>query len=153
MKYLPKEKLELPPKDDVQNDEPSNPEAEDNKNAASTLKMFEERGYLDIKEGIEYAGSEEMYISVLQFFLNSIDDKTAEIRDFYNNKDWKNYQTKVHALKSSAKVIGAEELSNRARALELASKDGDMVYIREHTGDVLAFFGSYKEKLKSIIEE
>ena len=44
--------------------------------------------------------------------------------------------------------IPAEELSNRARALELAAKDKDYDYIREHTGDVLAFYKSYREKIR-----
>ena len=120
---------------------------------AARLNGFEEKGILDVREGIEYAGSEEMYMTVLQFFLNTIDAKSDEIRGYYDNEDWENYQTKVHALKSSAKVVGAQELSDRARSLELAAKDGDLDYIREHTGDVLAFFGSYKEKLKSIRDE
>ena len=61
----------------------------------------------------------------------------------YNLRSWRK-------LKSSAKVIGAEELSNRARALELAATSGDLTYIHEHTGDVLSFYGSYKKKLEGI---
>ena len=119
---------------------------------ADILSLIEERGYLDVREGVEYSGTKEMYLQMLKFFVMSIDDKIDEIRGYYNEEDWSNYMTKVHGLKSSAKVIGAEELSNRARALELAAQDGDITYIREHTGDVLAFFGSYKEKLKGLRE-
>ncbi|MBQ7677016.1 MAG: response regulator, partial [Lachnospiraceae bacterium] len=79
--------------------------------------IFEEKGYLNIRDGIEYAGSEEMYRNVLKFFLDTIDAKCDEIRGYYDSGDWENYQTKVHALKSSAKVVGAEELSDRARSL------------------------------------
>ncbi|MBR1627851.1 MAG: response regulator, partial [Lachnospiraceae bacterium] len=114
------------------------------------LNRFEEKGFLDVKEGIEYAGSAEMYLQVLKFFVKTIDDRSEEIRAFYEEGDWTDFTTKVHALKSSARTIGAAELSNRARALELAAKDGDLVYIREHTGEVLAFYGSYKEKLKGL---
>ena len=115
------------------------------------LDLFEEKGYLDVKEGIEYAGSREMYLMALKFFLNTVDAKSDEIRRYYDEQNWKDYQVKVHALKSTAKTVGAMELSNRARALELAAENGDLEYIMEHTGDVLAFFGSYKEKLKDIV--
>lgn len=141
--YLPKEKVEL-------NDTPVQESAN---YSDSRLAGYEEMGILDIKEGIEYAGNEELYLNVLKFFVKSIDDKSNEIREYYNDEDWENYQTKVHALKSSAKVVGANELSERAKALELAAKDGDLRYIREHTGDVLTFFGSYKEKMKNILEQ
>ena len=154
MKYIPEDKLVPVGQANAPQQEPSQDSQElaqqDAPQEADSLDRIEEKGYLDVKEGIEYAGTREMYRTVLQFFVNSIDGKIEEIRGYYQAEDWENYRTKVHALKSSAKVIGADELSNRARALELAVNNEDIVYIREHTGDVLAFYGSYKEKLKGI---
>lgn len=112
------------------------------------LAALEETGYFNVHEGIEFAGSVEMYRKVLSFFNETIEAKSEEIRRYYEAGDWEDYQTKVHALKSSAKTVGAEELSNRARALELAAKDEDYDYIREHTGSVLTFYGSYRKKIR-----
>ncbi len=112
------------------------------------LAALEENGYLNVREGIEYAGSMGMYRRLLHLFVDTLDEKSEEIRTHYEKANWPDYQTKVHALKSSAKIMGAEELSNRARALELAAKDKDYDYIREHTGDVLAFYKSYREKIR-----
>ena len=151
VEYLPKEKVQLVDSAETDgaavDDETSKPEPTEED---ILLNHFEEKGFLDVKEGIEYSGSKMMYHMTLKVFVQAIDEKIAEIRDYYNRQDWENYRTKVHALKSSSKIIGASELSNRFRALELAVNDGDIVYIREHTGDVLAFYGSYKEKLKGI---
>ncbi len=112
------------------------------------LANLEEKGYLDIQEGIGYAGSEDMYIEVLKFFAATIDEKSEEIRNYYEAKDWKNFKTKVHALKSTAKAVGAEELSDKARALEMVAGNDNEDYIDEHIGDLLSLFGSYKDKLK-----
>ncbi len=146
IKYLDEDKVTLAENVNVDNTEENAQELDE----MGMLRLFEEKGYLDIKEGIGYAGSAEMYVNVIKFFVSSIDAKSEEIRKYYNEGDWDNYVAKVHALKSSARVIGADELSNRARYLELAGNDRDFAYIREHTGDVLAFYGSYKEKLKGI---
>ena len=146
IKYLDEDKVTLAENVNVDNTEENAQELDE----MGMLRLFEEKGYLDIKEGIGYAGSAEMYVNVIKFFDSSIDAKSEEIRKYYNEGDWDNYVAKVHALKSSARVIGADELSNRARYLELAGNDRDFAYIREHTGDVLAFYGSYKEKLKGI---
>ena len=142
MKYLPQEKIV-----------PSGASRSEIAEGNPALTTLEEKGYLDVKEGIEYAGDIDLYLVALRFFFNTIDDRIDEIRRYYRDEDWENYQTKVHALKSSARTIGAGELSNRARALELAVKEEDMVYVREHTGDVLAFYGSYKKKLQEAITE
>lgn len=138
-RYIPEEKLHFGSEDDG---------ALDEHELLPVLEKIEESGYLDVKEGIEYAGSQEMYVDVLRFFLNTIDDKSDEIRRYYDEENWEDYQTKVHALKSSARVIGADELSNRAKSLELAAKEGNLDYIREYNGDLLTFFGSYKNKIR-----
>ncbi|MBQ9632538.1 MAG: response regulator [Lachnospiraceae bacterium] len=149
LKFLPAEKINL----EIDKQELASVEqqdAVDRQGGGDILDVFEEKDFLDVQEGIGYSGSREGYMALLKFFVNTIDDKSDEIRQYYNHEDWENFRTKVHGLKSSARVIGAVELSNRARALELACNDNDLTYIREHVGDVLAFYGSYKEKLKGI---
>ena len=136
IKYLPPEKVHR-----------TKPVTQTNASMPPVLKRIEENGYLDTAEGVSYAGGLELYMATLKFFIQSIEAKSSEIRKYYEEEDWDNYKIKVHALKSTSKIIGAMELSNRARALELASTAGDIDYIREHTGDVLAFYRSYLKKV------
>ena len=107
---------------------------------------------LNVKFGIEHCGTEEAYLDVLEVFANSITSAATEIQHYYDTSDWKNYTTKVHALKSTAKVIGAEELSERAKRQEDA---GNQNYIEEiklnHTA-LLELYTSYAEKLKPLIK-
>ncbi|MBR0163289.1 MAG: response regulator [Lachnospiraceae bacterium] len=55
---------------------------------------------------------------ILRRFYDTIEDNAAEIERFYEEEDYENYTIKVHALKSSALLIGEEALSKDAAYLE-----------------------------------
>lgn len=50
----------------------------------------------------------------------------------YESGDWAAYAVKVHALKSTSLTIGAKELSDQAKELELAGKSQDEDFIRKN---------------------
>ena len=56
---------------------------------------------------------------------------------------------KAHALKSTSLTIGAEELSEKARALEQAGRNGDTEYIRQNHSELLE---AYDKVCRSIQE-
>lgn len=100
------------------------------------------------KDGITYCGSKEAYISVLNIFHETAEDKANEIRNAYEEKDWDNFTIKVHALKSSARVIGAKELSQAAKELEDAGKNRDIDVIERDVDSLLEDYMQLNEKLK-----
>lgn len=102
---------------------------------------------LDTKTGLKYCGSAADYLEALRLFQKSADQKADEIEQFFKEKDWKNFTTKVHALKSSAHIIGAVELSERAKRLEDA---GDRIYIEEIKKDTPALLELYRACAKAL---
>ncbi len=87
---------------------------------------------INIDKGMMYTGGDkEVYIDVLKSYT----DKGAEYRQSLNKRfkeeDWKNYIIEVHALKSSSLSIGSGKLSELAKTLELAGKEGDYELIRK----------------------
>lgn len=102
---------------------------------------------LDTVKGIEYCGSENGYLDALIVFAESIVPNTKEIAQFYETENWKDFTTKVHALKSTSRIIGANELSERAKALEAAGDSGDIETIRNDTDDLLQLYLAYAFKL------
>lgn len=99
-------------------------------------KLVDRLTFLDTESGIQYcAQSEEVYEKVLHSYVDS--DKTEEIEQYYQDKDWKNYQVLVHALKSKSLSIGAQELAEDARALEAAAREDRTDYIMEHHAEVM----------------
>lgn len=108
---------------------------------------------LNIDAAIANSGSEEAFRSVLKIFRDSIPDKHAELESCYSSEDWKNYTIKIHALKSSARLIGALELGDKAELLESAGKDGDIQFIREHHTSAMEDYLSLEEALAVVFEE
>ena len=67
----------------------------------------------------------------------------------YRNKDLKNYEIRVHALKSTSKTIGALELSEKAKTLEYAAKEGNTALLEAENDGMLK---AYEEQVKNIEE-
>ncbi len=141
VKYLPDEKVL--PADESENTEP----IEDIKLPEWLTKV---EG-LDINAGVENCGSAEAYLDALTVFAESIIPAAGLIENYYKSEDWKNYTTKVHALKSTAKVVGAAELSEKAKRLEDAGNSGYVNEIRQDTEPLLQLYRSYAKKLESLI--
>ena len=99
------------------------------------------------------SGSVEAYLPLLKIFYSSMDEKAAEIESFYAAGDYANYTIKVHALKSSARIIGAVAFGEDAQLLENAGKAEDVEYIREHHAAFMETFESFKEPLAKIFEK
>ena len=82
---------------------------------------------IDVKVGLsKTGGGVENYIEILNIFLKDGAKKLVEIKNSLKSNDIKFYTTCIHALKSALASIGATELSDIAKALELAGKSGDI---------------------------
>ena len=108
---------------------------------------------IDVKMGIENCGDEEGLLSALEIFYESIPEKSREIRGYYDSGDIENYTIKVHALKSSARIIGALSLSLQAGDLENAGNAGYIGFIREHHGEMIELYEGYVEILKDLFKK
>lgn len=100
------------------------------------------------RKGLQYCGgNEEDYKEILQVYLSTGLQKIREIRETYKKEDWKNYTILVHALKSTSTGIGATELGEMAKELELAGKEENISYIQAHHREVMH---EYEEVLLEI---
>lgn len=108
---------------------------------------------LDLQAGLQHCGSASDYLDALTVFAQSIDSGATEIQRFYDLKDWDNYTTKVHALKSTARVIGAGELSEKARRLEDAGNNGYCDEICTNTGALLALYRRFEQELAPLLPQ
>ena len=108
----------------------------------------EESSRINRRKGIQYCGgNEEDYKEILQVHLSTGLQKIREIREKYKEEDWKNYTILVHALKSTSIGIGATDLGERAKQLELAGKEENISYIQAHHKEVMH---EYEEVLLEI---
>ncbi len=93
---------------------------------ANRNKSENDNGLISVSKGLGYTGNnEETYYEILSVYVRKGEEKRVQINSFAEKEDWKNYIIEVHALKSTSLSIGAVELSELAKKLELAGKAGD----------------------------
>ena len=108
---------------------------------------------IDVSEGIKNGGSPEGFMSILTVFYRTSGANADELEKLFEDGDIENYTIRVHALKSSARVVGAKRLSEMALKLEEAGKKNDADYIAENTGDMLSLYRTLSDSLKPIEPE
>ncbi|WP_407399027.1 ATP-binding protein [Anaerovibrio sp.] len=108
---------------------------------------------LDTESGIKHCGSVEAYLSALTVFAESLRGTAEEIQRFFDEKECSNYTTKVHALKSTARVAGLAELSERARRLEDAGNNGYLEELSTDTPILIALCQEYARALSPLTEK
>ena len=142
LKYLPEDKVEL-----TGEDVPSDMHTAD---IPDWLKKNRE---LNIKLGLELCGNAEIYMDTVVRFERHAAETMQTISMSLSEGRMDTFVTKVHALKSSAKLIGAERLSALAAELEEAGDDGNMDYIVQHMGPMMSLFGELRESLSPLLRQ
>ena len=89
--------------------------------------------------------SKEFFVEMAGEFINS--DKTADLNAALTAQDLKAYRVASHALKSTALVIGAVKLSDKAKAQEFVAKDGRLDEVKRNHDDLLATYKTVREEL------
>lgn len=140
--YLPKEYIQPPTKSYFGK---SNRRKSDRRQgAASPL--------LDIDKCISYiGGNEEAYGEILSIFARESEEKIELIKTLFEQGDLKNYKIEVHALKSSSLNIGAVELSELAKELEAAGKEGNLDGAEEKHNELLRLYTEVVEAARKYL--
>ena len=101
--------------------------------------------------GLKYCvDDEEFYKSLLIQFASESAEKIESMKAYYGKKDWHNYEILVHALKSTSKMIGAVDLSEEAKALEMAAKATDEEFITANHEQALMDYGRICGEIKAL---
>ena len=114
------------------------------------MQMLRNAG-IDPEKGMEYCLNDtELYKAVLEEFVNDSKEKKKELEEFFGKADWENYIIRIHSVKSSARMIGAISVSDRAKALESAAKENDIVYLNDIYPQFLKEYLELAEAIGSI---
>ncbi len=136
--YLPKEKVKLE-KDSEEKDE------NDKGKLPDWLDNVEG---IDKREGIKNCGSSDLYLNALESFVNAAEENHNKIEKYFKSEAIADYTIKVHALKSSARIIGAMELSKLAESMEKAGDAKNFDAIKMGTPRLMSMYMNIFEGLK-----
>jgi signal transduction histidine kinase/CheY-like chemotaxis protein len=143
IKYLPKEKVFL---------------AKDGEDkAGGDAKEIPEFMYsvtgLNVEEGIRKLGDAAIYIDTAKTYQETVESTAAAIEDYWEKRDITNVTTKVHAIKSTSRLIGALELSDAAMALEDAGRGNDVETLEAGLPKLIADYRKLGEELAPLTQK
>ena len=144
VRYLPENKVKRI-REDVDSDE----DRHENK-LPDFLYGIEE---LSTDTGITNNGSAAAYIETLSVFAKNAPKYVQEIENFWDSDDIENATIKIHALKSTVRIIGATELGELAQELEDAGKDKDRTLLEEKLPVLLERSKKLGDDLSPLTEE
>ncbi|MCR5177186.1 MAG: response regulator [Anaerovibrio sp.] len=121
IEYLPEAKVTLLNQEDMTS-EPGVQTVESQSILPEFLLQIDE---IDLKAGTVNNGDEESYLEALKIYASMADKYVTEISQFMDNGDVENATIKIHALKSTSRIIGAAAIGDLAQHLEDAGKTGD----------------------------
>ncbi|MBQ7359200.1 MAG: response regulator [Lachnospiraceae bacterium] len=106
---------------------------------------------IDVQAGIANCMNEKLFRELLRDFHGLIEEKSNRIERFLEERDIRNFTIEVHAMKSSARMIGALELSDRFKALEELGIIENVSLINQLAPGVLQSYRKYRDLLKPFV--
>ena len=107
---------------------------------------------INTSAGLKYTSEDEdFYCEILMDFATKQEEKAADILSDYEKNDIHDYGIKVHALKSVAKTIGADELSAMALEQEMAAKSDNTEAIENGYQALLETYAKVAKLIKEVV--
>ena len=101
---------------------------------------------LDTATGLAYCMNDQrFYKEMLDEYVKSA--KIVELKEYFEKGDFEYYRITVHAIKSTSLTIGATKVSEDAKALEMACKENNLDFVKQHHD---AFMEEYKSLIRVI---
>ncbi len=150
LKYLPADKIESAGKDVPEESTDDTAQAE---NAPVMPEWLLAIDAIDTAEGVRHCGDSEIYLETLTVYAESASDGADEIAKLWGERDIPGVTVKVHALKSTSRVIGAMKLGDFAEKLEKAGNDGDTETLEANMDDLIAQYRALGEALSPLVSD
>ena len=142
-KFLPKELV----KSVAKNSAVESANAENEKPAVQSSTKLSD--FLDETTGLAYCmNDQKFYKEMLGEYVSA--DKTEELMEAFSKEDFEYYRITVHAVKSTSLTIGAIKVSEDAKALEMACKEGNLDFVKQSHE---AFVQEYKVLIQALRAE
>lgn len=123
-------------------------EVEKESESAVEVEILPEIEGLNVAEGIANSGSKELFLQLLGDFYKLIDMKSVKMEKCLADGLIRDYTIEVHALKNTARMIGAMELSAQCYYLEQCGNAENISVLEQDTPKMLELYRSYKDILR-----
>ncbi len=105
------------------------------------------------EEGLAYCADDpEFYEEMLGEYLEESRVRMEEMQSFLISNNWSQYAICAHSLKNTSRMIGAVQVSELARELELAGKEEKKDLILEKHDPFIQTCTDLTDRLRNIIQ-
>ena len=140
---IPAEKIVLP--EEVSEE----PKADGKVPEVTELTEILKKYGLDANSGLLYCNGKEYYVKILQNFCKGAGDSSELAERLFREQDWTNYTIAVHGIKGAMRSIGANKVSELAKELEFAGREGRIAFITGHHARMIEEYRKLLEGLRS----
>ena len=105
---------------------------------------------INVTDGIRNSGGVTSFIGSLDVFRKTIDENSEAVVTAFGSGDMNLFTVKMRMIKTSARIIGANELCAHASGLEEAGLRNDGEYIKHNLPEFIEEYRSFKEILKDV---
>ena len=101
---------------------------------------------LDVATGLGYCMNDRLfYREMLSEYVKN--DRRADLEESLAKGDFESYRIVIHSLKSTSLTIGAVKLSDAAKAIESACKEGNVEFVRKQHEACMADYKIILDKI------
>lgn len=114
---------------------------------------FLKKNGVDLNKCLELFEDIDTYNETLKGFNTSMSKKVVQIKESLHNEDMPNYAIYVHSLKSDCKYFGFMKLANIAFEHEMASKENNITFVKEHIEELLTEVDHVQKLVNEYLDE
>ena len=124
-----------------------------NKLTESLIKAGDKIQGYDIRKGLAEVDDDfESWREVTNIFIDTTPDILETLKAQCEEND-PEYSVTAHGIKGVCYSVGAVCAGDKARELELRSKEGDTAFVRIHTGNLVSTIEQLIVDLKAFLEQ
>ena len=114
------------------------------------LKALKAMPELDCEKGIVYCGDEDEYLFAIKTYADSAAEKADQLEEDIKRENYEDLSLLAHSIKSMSKAIGACDLSDKAKELEMAARSDDRKNLKELAGSFAKEYRALGQRIEDI---
>lgn len=106
---------------------------------------------LDWKIGFGSVNNEELFLEILETYCEEAQEILERYRNF-QGEDMERAIVDMHGMKSASAGIGAMEISEEFKSMEVEGKTGNTEYLKDHMSECMLHLGELSGHIKEYLD-
>ena len=156
LKYIPSKKVTFVSVEELKSpnvkaDNDNTTETTDAQEEATKEEIIINRPVINKDVALKYCGGvEELYKQIIAVYIEAYEERVEKLKKDLEAEDFEDYRVQIHSLKSTSLNVGATDLSEHAKNVEMALKDGNVAFAKENHDSILREYEEVIEEIRKL---